>query len=61
MIDNLPAPFYTARAAAALEAAGQFYRGRNNCHASAAYWRDCARAAIRDVRECAAALGRIAA
>lgn len=39
----------TARAVA-LRAVQQYFRDRNNCTASAAYHRDCVRAAIADVR-----------
>lgn len=40
---------------AALDAARSYFRARNLCRISAAYYRDCTRAAIRDVRAAQAA------
>jgi hypothetical protein len=56
MKHQYPASFYEANRAAALRAVRLYFRDRNNCRVSAAYHRDCVRAAIRDVRAANAAL-----
>lgn len=55
-MSRLPATYYEAKRAAALRGARMMFRDRNNCRASAAYYRDCVRAAIREIRECDVAL-----
>ena len=45
-----PATYHTAALFAATRALRVYFRTRNDCRASAAYHRDCARAAIRAIR-----------
>lgn len=60
-IPGLPRSYYVAARAAAFAAIRTMFRDRNNCCASAAYFRDCIRAAVADVRECDRALARMPA